>query len=122
VRVRNTILNRWQTILKLYETSTLLRLAPALAVFEVFQFAGAVRKRWLGHWLWSVGWIARSLPGLLRRRRAFAPLRRCADLDVLASGPFPFNPATTDGPLERAAVRWLDRAIDLNWRLATRSR
>jgi hypothetical protein len=121
-RVRNNILNRWQTILKLYQGGTLLRLAPALVAFEVFQLAGAVRKRWLGHWLWAARWLVRNLPALVRRRRAFAPLRRRADLDVLSGGPFPFAAATTSGPLERAAVRLLDRAAVLNWRLATRGR
>jgi GT2 family glycosyltransferase len=116
VRVRHTIRNRWLTILKLYEAGTLLRLAPALAAFELLQLAGAAKKGWLGHWLWSARWMAANLPDVLARRRAFRGLRRLRDVDVLVGGPYPFNPATASRPAERAAQRLLDGVTALSWR------
>ena len=43
----------------LYQKRTLLRLAPALAVFELVQLLGAARKGWLIHWLRAAGSLAR---------------------------------------------------------------
>lgn len=117
-RIRYTIRNRWHTILKLYQWGTLLRFVPALAAFELFQFAGAVRKGWLRHWLWAAGSMTAMLPGVMRRRRLFTRERRRGDLDVLVSGPFPLNPAMRMGGVERASRRVLDAVAQLNWRLS----
>lgn len=117
-RVRYTIRNRWHTMLKLYQWRTLLRFGPALAAFELFQFAGAIRKGWLGHWLWAAGSVASLLPDVLRRRRLFARARRRGDLELLVSGPFPFNPAMRMAGAERASRRALDAIAQLNWRLS----
>ena len=76
IRVRYTIRNRWLTVLMLYQAGTLLRFAPALAMFEVLQLLGAVRKGWLGHWLWAAGSAARMLPHVQRVRRAMRTSRR----------------------------------------------
>ena len=118
VRVRYTIRNRWLTVLMLYQTGTLLRFAPALAVFEVLQLLGAVRRGWIGHWLWAAGSTVRMLPHVLRVRRAMRASRRRRDLEVLTAGPFPFNSRWRHSALERAAQRSLDLIARLNWRLA----
>jgi GT2 family glycosyltransferase len=118
VRVRYTIRNRWLTVLMLYQAGTLLRFAPALAVFEVLQLLGAVRKGWLGHWLWAAGSTVRMLPHVLRERRAMRTSRRRGDLELLSAGPFPFNTRWRRSALERAAERALDLIARLNWRLA----
>ena len=118
IRVRYTIRNRWLTILMLYQTSTLIRFAPALAVFEVLQLLGGLRKGWAGHWLWAAGSTVRTLPHILRVRAAMRKSRRRADLDILKGGPFPFNKAMHRSPLERAAQRALDVVAHLNWRMA----
>jgi GT2 family glycosyltransferase len=120
IRIRYTVRNRWLTILMLYQVRTLLRFAPALAVFEMLQMLGAVRKGWLDHWLWAVGSMARRLPHVLRVRRAMRSSRRRADLDVLQPGPFPFNTAMHTSGAERAAQRALDLIASLNWRVAGR--
>jgi GT2 family glycosyltransferase len=122
VRVRYTIRNRWLTVLMLYQKRTLLRFAPALAAFELFQLLGAVRKGWLVHWLWAVGSAARALPHVLRKRRAMHAARRRADLDVLVGGPFPYNKAMHRSALERTAQRALDTIARLNWSVAGRRR
>ena len=118
VRVRYTIRNRWLTILMLYQPGTLLRFAPALAAFEVAQLLGAVRRGWIGHWLWAAGSTARMLPHVLHMRRAMAGSRRRRDLEILTAGPFPFNSRWHPSALERAARRSLDLVARLNWRLA----
>jgi N-acetylglucosaminyl-diphospho-decaprenol L-rhamnosyltransferase len=118
VRVRYTIRNRWLVILMLYQAGTLLRFAPALAVFEVLQLLGAVRQGWLGHWLWAAGSTARMLPHVRRVRRAMRTSRRRADLEVLSGGPFPFNTRWHRSAPERAAQGALDLVARVNWRLA----
>jgi len=120
VRVRHTIRNRWLTILMLYQPGTLLRFAPALAVFEVLQLLGSIRKGWTGHWLWAAGSTARTLPHVLRVRRAMRASRRREDLEVLRPGPFPFTPRWHRSGLERAAQRVLDLVARLNWQVAGR--
>jgi len=118
VRVRYTIRNRWLTVLMLYQPGTLLRFAPALAVFEVLQLLGAVRKGWIGHWLWAAGSAARMLPHVVRVRRGIGTSRRRGDLEILRAGPFPFSTKWHRSALERAAQRALDVIARFNWRLA----
>jgi len=118
VRVRYTIRNRWLTVLMLYQAGTLLRLAPALAMFEVLQLLGAARKGWIGHWLWAAGSTVRMLPHVLRVRRGMRTSRRRGDLEVLSAGPFPFNAAWHPSAPERVARGALDLIARLNWRLA----
>lgn len=118
IRIRQTIRNRWLTVLMLYQTGTLLRFAPALAAFEVLQLLGAARKGWIGHWLWAAGSTVRLLPHVLRVRRAMGTNRRRRDLEILTAGPFPFNSRWRHSALERAAQRSLDLIARVNWRLA----
>ena len=118
VRVRHTVRNRWLTLLMLYQPATLLRFGPALATFELIQLLGAVKKGWLGHWLWSAGSAARLLPHVLKVRRAMRSSRRRGDLEVLRGGPFPFNKAMPTSALERVAQRVFDRIAAVNWRVA----
>ncbi|MDQ3427285.1 MAG: glycosyltransferase family 2 protein [Gemmatimonadota bacterium] len=118
VRIRYTIRNRWLTVLMLYQAGTLLRFAPALALFEVLQLLGALRKGWIGHWLWAAGSTARMLPHVLSVRRAMRTSRRCGDLEILTAGPFPFTTRWRHSALERAAQRSLDLVAGLNWRVA----
>ena len=118
VRIRQTIRNRWLTMLMLYQARTLLRFAPALATFEVLQLLGAIRKGWIGHWLWAAGSAARMLPHVLNVRRDMRSSRRRRDLEILTAGPFPFNQRWRHSVLERAARRCLDLVAGLNWRAA----
>jgi GT2 family glycosyltransferase len=118
IRVRYTIRNRWLTVLMLYQAGTLLRFAPALATFEVLQLLGALRKGWIGHWLWAAGSTARMLPHVLRVRQAMRASRCREDLEILSAGPFPFNPRWRHSALESAAQRTLDLVARLNWRVA----
>ncbi|MDF3053759.1 MAG: glycosyltransferase [Geminicoccaceae bacterium] len=118
VRVRQTIRNRWLTLLMLYQARTLLRFAPALVTFEVLQLLGAVRKGWIGHWLWAAGSMAGKLPHVLNVRRDMRTSRRRPDLEILTAGSFPFNQRWHHSGVERAAQRCLDFIAGLNWRVA----
>ena len=118
IRVRHTIRNRWLTVLMLYQPGTLLRFTPALAAFELLQLLGALRKGWIGHWLWAAGSTAGMLPHVLGVRRTMRASRRRRDLEILTAGPFPFNPRWRHSALERTAQRCLDLVARLNWRLA----
>ena len=118
IRVRHTIRNRWLTLLMLYQKRTLLRFAPALLSFETLQLLGAVRKGWLGHWLWAARSLLGVVPHALRRRRLMRSTRRRGDLEVLVDGPFPYNKAMHRSRLERWARGALDAIARLNWRLA----
>lgn len=121
-RVRNTIYNRWQILLKLYEWRTLLELSPSLVAFEIFLLGGAIKKGWLRHWLAALAAHVRHLGGLIRRRRRFQESRTCRDLDVLYDGPVPYNREMHRGGLEQAARRILDAVVSINWRLVGRRR
>jgi GT2 family glycosyltransferase len=118
IRIRYTIRNRWLTVLMLYQPGTLLRFAPVLAVFELMQLLGAIKKGWIGHWLWAAGSAARLLPHVLGVRRDMRASRRRRDLELLRPGPFPFNPRWRPSRLERAGRRALDLFARLNWSVA----
>ncbi|HKY59792.1 MAG TPA: glycosyltransferase, partial [Gemmatimonadota bacterium] len=120
VRIRNTMLNRWRILLKLYEVRTLLLLSPALVSFEVFQFTGALAKGWVRHWLWAAMELGRGLSTIGAGRRAFQRHRCLGDGDVLTGGPLPFNPALSTGRTGRLARGLLQRVAQLNWKIAHR--
>jgi GT2 family glycosyltransferase len=117
-RVRNTILNRWQVLFKLYQARTLVLLAPSLLLFELFQLVGGIAVGWLPHWLRAAGALGRMAPDLARRRRAFRPHRSVPDGVVLRPGPHPFSPALTRYRSVRALRGVLDGVAALNWALA----
>lgn len=120
VRVRNTMLNRWRILLKLYETRTLLLLSPALVSFEAFQFAGALARGWSRHWLTAAAALVADLTGNVAERQALRRHRRCGDGDLLTGGPVPFNPALICGRLEGMGLALLGGIAALNWKLAHR--
>jgi GT2 family glycosyltransferase len=117
VRVYCLIRNRWRIVLQCYALRTLLVLAPALALYELFQLAGAARKGWLGTWLRAAAWMLTHPGVVLRRRREVQRRRGAPDRDVLRAGPLPFTPGLASGKLERMVRRALDRGFDAYWRL-----
>jgi len=119
LRIRHTIRNRWLILLELYELRTLVLLAPSLALFELFQLAGAVRKGWIREWLGAARGLVREAPAAIRRRRALRTARRLHDADVLAGGPVPFTAAVRGRGIDGLALGLLDRAFAVNWALAS---
>jgi GT2 family glycosyltransferase len=116
-RVRNTILNRWQVILKLYEGRTLMLMAPYLALFELYQLAGCMVLGWGGHWWGAARELLRRSADIRMRRRAFQATRVRGDALVLSAGPHPFNPALAHRAPVRLLQATLDVAASLNWAL-----
>jgi hypothetical protein len=111
------IRNRWRIVLQSYSARTLLLLAPCLALYEVFQLAGAISKGWLGVWTRAAWWML-THPGVtLRRRRELQRDRRTADREILLGGPLPFTAGLAAGRVERAARAGLDRLVAGYWRM-----
>lgn len=119
-RVRNTILNRWQVILKLYEGRTLMLMAPYLALFELYQLAGCMVLGWGRHWWEAARELLRRSADIRMRRRAFQATRVRGDTLVLSAGPHPFNPALARRAPVRLLQATLDVAASLNWALVRR--
>lgn len=119
-RVQNTILNRWQVLLKLYQVRTLILLSPSLLIFELFQLAGSIPIGWLPHWLRAARALVRMAADLARRRRRFQRLRVVPDAAVLRPGPHPFNLSLAQRRPVRALRGVLDRIGVANWALARR--
>jgi GT2 family glycosyltransferase len=119
-RIRHTILNRWQVILKLYETRTIVLLAPYLAAFELYQLAGCVALGWSREWRAAAGDLAGKWSGLRGRRRAVQPTRKRFDYELLVAGPHPFNPLLARRIVVRVSHRLLDLVATVNWALASR--
>lgn len=117
-RIVGTIQHRWQLVLKLYQTRTLILLSPYLVMFEAFQLAGAVVLGWGRPWLSALGGLLSSSGDILRSRAAFKAMRRRSDRAVLTGGPHPFNPALDGRRVVRLARAGLDAFARLNWTVA----
>lgn len=116
-RIRNTILNRWQVILKLYQRRTLILLAPYLTLFELYQLAGCLVLGWGREWWSAARELTRRRGELGDRRRAFQATRRRGDASVLVAGPHPFNPALSRRLPVRLFHGLLDFVAAANWGL-----
>jgi GT2 family glycosyltransferase len=119
-RVVLMIANRWRILLTRYELRTLLLLAPALLMFELCQFAGAVAKGWTSNWLAAVAAIRADLPRIARERREWMAQRRFGDGRVLEGGALPFNPRLLTGAAQRKCGALISAATNLNWLLVRR--
>jgi GT2 family glycosyltransferase len=117
LRVYCLIRNRWRIVLQCYAGRTLVLLAPVLALYELFQFAGAVRKGWLATWLRAAGWMLAHPGTVWRRRREVQRGRRAHDRDILRSGPLPLTPGLAAGTAERMVRAGMDRFGNAYWRL-----
>jgi GT2 family glycosyltransferase len=120
VRVFCLIRNRWQIILKSYACRTLLLLAPLLFIYEIFQFAGVIKKGWLGQWLEAWLWTMLHIGPILRKRRIIQKARKTPDHEILQDGPIPFTDDLTKSPLEQVGKQCLDRLTEAYWRQVER--
>ncbi len=117
IRVYCLIRNRWRILLQSFQLRSLVLLAPCLAVYEIVQLAGVVKKGWLGPWLRAVGWILTHPGTILGRRRAVQSTRRTPDRAVLLGGLVPFTPGFAPGGVERLVRNGLDRFVAGYWRM-----
>jgi GT2 family glycosyltransferase len=117
IRVYCLIRNRWRILLQSFQLRSLVLLTPCLAVYEIVQLGGVVKKGWLGPWLRAVGWILTNPGTILERRRAVQHDRRTPDRAVLVGGPLPFTPGFAPSGFERLARGGLDRFVARYWRM-----
>jgi GT2 family glycosyltransferase len=120
VRVFCFIRNRWLLIAKNYQVRTLVLLAPALALFEVVQLAGALKKGWLRQWLAAAGWMLSNVGKVAAKRRAVQRPRVLPDRELLRGGPIPFRRELAADGLERLGRVLLDAFASANWSLVKR--
>ena len=116
-RIFLLIRNRWQIILKLYSARTLLLLLPMLAIYEMFQFSGALKKGWIREWSKAAFWIFSHPVAILRTRRVIQKTRTTPDRQILTGGPVPFTNRLATNSLERVAKMALDRITTAYWGL-----
>ena len=115
-RVYYLIRNRWQLVMKTYETKTLILLSPILLTYEIFQLAGVIKNRWLGEWLKAATWIVLHSAEILKKRQAVQKARVTPDREILTGGAIPFRADLTKSPVERMARSLLDHLASLYWK------
>ncbi len=113
-RIRQSILNRWQLLWKLYRIRTLLLYLPSFALFEIMQFVGAMTRGWGRHYFHALYTLLGMRGELVARRREFQKRRVRDELPLLDIRPLPFNPALARGRLDLGAQRLLAAALFLN--------
>ncbi len=119
-RITETILNRWQILIKLYRPRTFLLYLPSFLLFEAMQLGGALARGWLPHYWRALRLLLGRGRQLLARRRDFQARRRCDELAVVTIAPLPFNPALARSGMDRIAQRLLAGLLDINRRVAGR--
>jgi GT2 family glycosyltransferase len=112
--------NRWLIIARCYALRTLVLLAPALLLFELFQLAGLARMGWLGPWWRALRSAAGEWPRLRAKRAEIRGSRRVADGAVLKGGPLPFTGAVKGSRIHRACLALMSAAVNAYWWLVRR--
>jgi GT2 family glycosyltransferase len=107
--------NRWATIVRTYPGALLLAVAPALAATELALLVVAAAGGWLPEKLTATGETLRSLPRLLRERRAVQATRTVSAAEFAAALTprldSPFLGGAGRSPLLNAALRAYWRVV-----------
>ena len=109
--------NRWVLIAETYSWRSLVFLAPALALFEVIQFAGLCLKKIPGVYFSASYDFFRNLPAILRKRRWLQSGRQLRDRAILTAGPVYFSPSVMNKSSLRAGWSLINRGFDAYWRV-----
>jgi GT2 family glycosyltransferase len=109
--------NRWLFVAKTWPLRSLVLLAPAIVLFDLFGLAYAVKKGFLGTWMRAAGWMFGHLPQIARKRSAFAPLRRVPLRAILQGGPYPLHPGLLKDGWQKTVVAALDACTNGWWAL-----
>lgn len=88
--------NRWYFVLKLFSWRTLLITSPMFFAFEFAQALFMLQKHVFGEYVRGNVAAIRDSRKVLKKRRAFAPLKKVRDRDWLRTGPM-FVPAQLRG-------------------------
>ncbi len=106
--------NRWATILRTYPAPLIALVAPALILTELAIWSSALRQRWLSMKALATLDVIRSLPRLIRERRAIQATKTidAARFAAALTGELssPYLGAAARNRLAR-------RAVDLYWRV-----
>jgi len=115
-----TMSGRLRTMLIHYKLSTLLVLAPALALYELASLAAALWHGWGLEWIRAWGWQISRRSDLWRRRAEIQRQRSRTDRELLVGGPLPLAPGFIRSRAARAITTALTFVLGAYWRLAHR--
>ncbi len=113
-RLPAQLFNRWLFMTKNYDLGTLLRIAPALLLFEALQFTFCVTRSSTRDYLRALGDYLQRLPGFVRDRRRILRTSVRRDTDVLIAGSI-FVASDKTSALERRLLHVLDRLFRGYW-------
>jgi len=109
--------NRWAFLIRVYPTSLLLLLAPALILTELALIPAAIAAGWGRQKLAAIGEVVRWLPHLLRERRQVQATRKVSAAEFAAwltpDLDSPFIPAVARSTPARVALRGYWRIVRL---------
>ncbi len=117
---RYQIRNRWHFMLRNYELSTLLAIAPALILHEPLQLLAMVAQGETRAWWLALRGLVAWLPNLREDRRAVAKIRRVHDRHLLAAAPLVVRSDVVGGGAGRLFKRLYDGWLITYWRLVSR--
>ncbi|NTV63542.1 MAG: glycosyltransferase [Oscillochloris sp.] len=109
--------NRWLTILKLYQTRTLLLCAPIILLYDLLLLAAALRKGWLKVYLRALGDVVRMRGAIRTQRRHIQSTRVISDRELLSAHGLSFVPGLVQSKAERTAQRSVEWLTAQYWRL-----
>jgi len=104
---------------KFYAASTLIVLSPALLAFELLTVLFAVRRKTFTDYVRAVLSFLRSLPVLLKKRRAIQASRVVPDLMLLSAFPLTLGQGTVQGSIEKTVVDIVNLALSKYWIMAS---
>ncbi len=115
-RLAAQLYNRWLFITKNYDVGTLLRISPALVLFEAVQFLFCLTRRAGGDYFRALRDFIGDFAAIVgdRQRIRRSAVRR--DTEVLIAGPIFVSSGKTSA-LERRLLAALDWFFRLYWRL-----
>ena len=115
-----TMRNRLQVICLHYRLSSIIILAPALALYELATLVFAIRRGWFGVWLAAWRWQLTHARELAERRRVIQRRRCRDDGELLIGGPVPLAHGVVRSSIERRLVAAVSTVLDGYWRMVRR--
>ena len=108
--------NRWFFMLKLYDTRTLLLIAPMLLLFEPLQMVLLhIKGGGRAYWKANVA-VWKALPHVRRKRRSFLPMKQLADREWLTATSMYVPPALAGKSFTRSLFRLLNAFFSFYWK------
>jgi GT2 family glycosyltransferase len=118
VRVYNNIRNRWQIIIKFFSLRSIFILLPILVIYEVFQFAVAVKKGWAQEWFDALLWIMNNANFMYKKRLKLQRNRQIRDREIFKNGLLPFAAELAQTRIEERGIKFLNGISITYWKYA----